>query len=588
MATVTPYLLVENLTKSVGSKVLFSNISFAVNKGQRIALIARNGIGKSTLMDILMGKTDYDGGKITWRKDLKVKYLPQHMRVECLEDAAGGYNIKIKGEEFNKLSGGQQKKLLLEHVLDDEPDILLLDEPTNHLDLETVVWLEEYLNNRTSRGEKALTILMVTHDRYFLDRVCTDIFELDQNTLYTYHGNYAYYIEKRAERIDAQNAEIEKYRNLYRTELDWMRRMPQARAHKAQYRIDNFYEIEKKAKQQHQEADIKLSVKSGYIGNKIFEAKNVCKTYISPSTGENKVILKDFNYVFSRYEKLGIIGNNGTGKSTFIKLLLGEVPADSGTWDIGTTVRFGYYAQTGLQFDEGKKVIDVVRDIAEVVDLGGGEKMTASQFLQMFLFSPNQQYDYVGKLSGGERQRLHLCTVLMRSPNFLILDEPTNDLDIPTLNVLEQYLKNFRGCLIVISHDRYFMDKVVDHLFVFHGEGKVQDFPGNYTQYRLEAKEAYPKPLPEGKGLKGESLEVKGTKVKTEQKRRLSFKEKKELEELEIRMPQLEEEKNQLETLLSGGSSSADEIAQASKRYQEVQEELDEAEMRWLELSEIE
>ena len=586
MATVTPYLLVEDLTKSVGSKVLFSNISFAVNKGQRIALIARNGIGKSTLMDILMGKTDYDEGKITWRKDLKVKYLPQHMHVECLEDAASGYSIKIKGEEFNQLSGGQQKKLLLEHVLDDEPDILLLDEPTNHLDLETVVWLEEYLNNRTSRGEKALTILMVTHDRYFLDRVCTDIFELDQNTLYTYHGNYAYYIEKRAERIDAQNAEIEKYRNLYRTELDWMRRMPQARAHKAQYRIDNFYEIEKKAKQQHQEADIKLSVKSGYIGNKIFEAKNVCKTYISPSTGENKVILKDFNYVFSRYEKLGIIGNNGTGKSTFIKLLLGEVPADSGTWDIGTTVRFGYYAQTGLQFDEGKKVIDVVRDIAEVVDLGGGEKMTASQFLQMFLFSPNQQYDYVGKLSGGERQRLHLCTVLMRSPNFLILDEPTNDLDIPTLNVLEQYLKNFRGCLIVISHDRYFMDKVVDHLFVFHGEGKVQDFPGNYTQYRLEAKGA--SASLEDARKASYSLEVKGTKVKTEQKRRLSFKEKKELEELEVRMPKLEEEKIQLETLLSGGSNSADEIAQASKRYQEVQKELDEAEMRWLELSEIE
>ena len=580
MAVVTPYLLVENLTKSVGSKVLFSNISFAVNKGQRIALIARNGIGKSTLMDILMGKTDYDEGKITWRKDLKVKYLPQHMRVECLEDAASGYSLKIKGEEFNKLSGGQQKKLLLEHVLDDEPDILLLDEPTNHLDLETVVWLEEYLNNRTSRGEKALTILMVTHDRYFLDRVCTDIFELDQNSLYTYHGNYAYYIEKRAERIDAQNAEIEKYRNLYRTELDWMRRMPQARAHKAQYRIDNFYEIEKKAKQQHQEADIKLSVKSGYIGNKIFEAKNVCKTYISPSTGENKVILKDFNYVFSRYEKLGIIGNNGTGKSTFIKLLLGEVPADSGTWDIGTTVRFGYYAQTGLQFDEGKKVIDVVRDIAEVVDLGGGEKMTASQFLQMFLFSPNQQYDYVGKLSGGERQRLHLCTVLMRSPNFLILDEPTNDLDIPTLNVLEQYLKNFRGCLIVISHDRYFMDKVVDHLFVFHGEGKVQDFPGNYTQYRLEQGTKSQEPRPTALGVKSE-------KVKTEQKRRLSFKEKKELEELEVLMPQLEEEKTQLETLLSGGSCSADEIAQASKRYQEVQAELDEAEMRWLELSEI-
>ena len=557
--------------------MLFSNISFAVNKGQRIALIARNGIGKSTLMDILVGKTDYDNGKITWRKDLKVKYLPQKLQGEEAMRLLGDEVMSL--DQFNKLSGGQQKKLLLEYVLADEPDIILLDEPTNHLDLETVVWLEEYLNNRTSRGEKALTILMVTHDRYFLDRVCTDIFELDQNTLYTYHGNYAYYVEKRAERIDAQNAEIEKYRNLYRTELDWMRRMPQARAHKAQYRIDNFYEIEKKAKQQHQEADIKLSVKSGYIGNKIFEAKNVCKTYISPSTGDNKVILKDFNYVFSRYEKLGIIGNNGTGKSTFIKLLLGEVPADSGTWDIGTTVRFGYYAQTGLQFDEGKKVIDVVRDIAEVVDLGGGEKMTASQFLQMFLFSPNQQYDYVGKLSGGERQRLHLCTVLMRSPNFLILDEPTNDLDIPTLNVLEQYLKNFRGCLIVISHDRYFMDKVVDHLFVFHGEGKVQDFPGNYTQYREASKEFRSSEVQEVR-----SLEVKGTKTKTEQKRRLSFKEKKELEELEIRMPQLEDEKAQLEVILSGGSSSADEIAQASKRYQEVQEELDEAEMRWLEI----
>jgi ATP-binding cassette subfamily F protein uup len=419
---------------------------------------------------------------------------------------------------------------------------------------------------------------MVTHDRYFLDRVCTDIFELDQNSLYTYHGNYAYYIEKRSERIDAQNAEIEKYRNLYRTELDWMRRMPQARAHKAQYRIDNFYEIEKKAKQQHQETDITLSVKSGYIGNKIFEAKNVCKTYISPSTGDNKVILKNFNYVFSRYEKLGIIGNNGTGKSTFIKLLLGEVPADSGTWDIGTTVRFGYYAQTGLKFDENKKVIDVVRDIAEVVDLGGGEKMTASQFLQMFLFGPNQQYDYIGKLSGGERQRLHLCTVLMCSPNFLILDEPTNDLDIPTLNVLEQYLKNFRGCLIVISHDRYFMDKVVDHLFVFHGEGKVQDFPGNYTQYRLEqgTKNKEPRQI---------TQEGRSEKVKTEQKRRLSFKEKKELEELELRIPALEAEKAELEALLSGGSRAAEEIATVSKRYQEVQEELDEAEMRWLEIS---
>ena len=575
-------MLVENLTKSVGSKVLFSNISFAVNKGQRIALIARNGIGKSTLLDILMGKTDYDEGKITWRKDLKVKYLPQRLSGE---EAMRLLGDKAKEEDFKKLSGGQQKKLLLQQVLDDEPDILLLDEPTNHLDLETVVWLEEYLNNRTIRGEKALTILMVTHDRYFLDSVCTDIFELDEHNLYTYHGNYAYYIEKRTERLEAQQAEVEKARNLYRTELEWMRRMPQARAHKAQYRIDNFYELEKKAKQQHQEADVRLSVKSGYIGNKIFEAKDVCKTFISPSTGEKKVILRDFNYVFSRYEKLGIIGNNGTGKSTFIKLLLGEVPADSGTWDIGSTVRFGYYAQTGLTFDEGKKVIDIVRDIAEVVDLGGGEKMTASQFLQMFLFSPSQQYDFVGKLSGGERQRLHLCTVLMRSPNFLILDEPTNDLDIPTLNVLEEYLKNFRGCLIVISHDRYFMDRVVDHIFVFHGQGNVQDFPGNYTQYRLEMKSV--NASLENARKTGYSLEVKGTKIKTEQKRRLSFKEKKELEELETLLPALEAEKASLEALLSGGATLPDEIAQASKRYQEVQEQLDMAELRWLELSEI-
>ena len=585
MAAVTPYLLVENLTKSVGSKMLFSNISFAVNKGQRIALIARNGIGKSTLLDILMDKTDYDSGKITWRKDLKVKYLPQHISIESLGNAASGYSLEIKDEDFKKLSGGQQKKLLLEQVLADEPDILLLDEPTNHLDLETVVWLEEYLNNRTIRGEKALTILMVTHDRYFLDSVCTDIFELDEHNLYTYHGNYSYYIEKRAERIEAQNAEVEKARNLYRTELEWMRRMPQARAHKAQYRIDNFYEIEKKAKQQRNESEVRLAVKSGYIGNKIFEAKDVCKTFISPSTGEEKVILRNFNYVFSRYEKLGIIGNNGTGKSTFIKLLLGEVPADSGTWDVGSTVKFGYYAQTGLKFDEGKKVIDVVRDIAEVVDLGNGQKMTASQFLQMFLFSPSQQYDFVGKLSGGERQRLHLCTVLMRSPNFLILDEPTNDLDIPTLNVLEEYLTNFQGCLIVISHDRYFMDRVVDHIFVFHGSGNVQDFPGNYTQYRLEAKEA--SASIEDARKTGYSLEVKGTKTKTEQKRRLSFKEKKELEELEVRMPELEAEKATLEALLSGGATLPDDIAKASKRYQEIQEELDNAEMRWLELNEI-
>lgn len=567
MAVVTPYLLVEDLTKSVGSKMLFSNISFAINKGQRIALIARNGIGKSTLLDILMGNTDYDSGKITWRKDLKVRYLPQH---------------PSPTPEMIHLSGGQQKKLLLQHVLDDEPDILLLDEPTNHLDLDTVVWLEDYLGDkRTVRGERPLTILMVTHDRYFLDNVCTDIFELDEHNLYSYHGNYAYYIEKRAERIEAQQAEVEKARNLYRTELEWMRRMPQARAHKAQYRIDNFYELEKKAKQQRTESDVRLAVKSGYIGNKIFEAKNVCKTYTSRSTGEEKVILKNFNYVFSRYEKLGIIGNNGTGKSTFIKLLLGEVPVDSGCWDVGSTVKFGYYAQTGLQFDEGKKVIDIVRDIAEVVDLGNGQRMTASQFLQMFLFSPNQQYDFVGKLSGGERQRLHLCTVLMRSPNFLILDEPTNDLDIPTLNVLEEYLMNFQGCLIVVSHDRYFMDRVVDHLFVFHGNGEIQDFPGNYTQYRLEGQN-------DSNPAKVEKTIAKVEKVKTEKKRRLSFKEKQELEELEKQMPILEEEKAQLEVLLSGGATDPNEISKTSARYKEVQEALDLAEMRWLELSEVE
>ena len=585
MAVVTPYLLVEDLTKSVGSKVLFSNINFAVNKGQRIALVARNGIGKSTLLDILMGKTDYDSGKITWRKDLKVKYLPQHVSAKSLGDATSGYNVEVKGEEFLKLSGGQQKKLLLQQVLDDEPDMLLLDEPTNHLDLDTVVWLEEYISNRTARGEKPLTILMVTHDRYFLDSVCTDIFELDEHTLYAYHGNYTYYIEKRAERIEAQNAEIEKARNLYRTELEWMRRMPQARAHKAQYRIDNFYELEKKAKLQHKESDVRLAVKSGYIGNKIFEAKDVCKTYISPSTGEEKIILQHFNYVFSRYEKLGIIGKNGTGKSTFIKLLIGEVPLDSGQWDVGSTVKFGYYAQTGLKFDEEKKVIDIVRDIAEVVDLGNGQKMTASQFLQMFLFSPAQQYDFVRKLSGGEKQRLHLCTVLMRSPNFLILDEPTNDLDIPTLNVLEDYLTKFQGCLIVVSHDRYFMDKVVDHIFVFHGEGKVQDFPGNYTQYRLEAKGA--SASLEDARKTGDNAEVKSTKTKTEQKRRLSFKEKRELEELDKLIPSLEAEKASLESLLSGGATLPEEIAQASARYKEVQDALDEAEMRWLELSEI-
>lgn len=600
MAAVTPYLLVEHLTKSVGSKVLFSDISFAVNEGQRVALIARNGVGKSTLMDILTCHTDYDSGRITWRNDLRVSYLPQ--RIALPQDVSVRSLCSTMEQELRfmqvltqlgithtdqligHLSGGQQKRVALAQVLSEEPDFLLLDEPTNHLDLDMVAWLEDCLRR------SAITLLLVTHDRYFLDRVCTDILEIDQNNLYTYHGNYAYYVEKRAERIETQNAEADKYRNLYRTELEWMRRMPQARGHKAQYRIDNFYEIERKAKRVQQAGDVQLAVQSGYIGNKIFEAKDVCKAFtISAREGSEGTrrlkILEHFSYVFSRYEKLGIIGNNGTGKSTFLRLLLGEEEPDSGKFDVGSTVRFGYYRQTGLQFDESKKVIDIVRDIAEVVDMGNGEKMTASQFLQMFLFSPAQQYDFVAKLSGGERQRLHLCTVLMQSPNFLILDEPTNDLDIPTLNVLEQYLSAFRGCLIVVSHDRYFMDKVVDHLFVFHGNGEIQDFPGNYTQYR-EGLKVRNEELRDEKAQRGDTKpdtkQDTGTRV-----RKLSFKEKRELEELEVRIPQLEQEKAELEAQLSGGLTGADAIAQASARYQEVQTLLDGAEMRWLELSEI-
>ncbi len=597
---VTPYLLVENLTKSVGSKMLFSDISFAVNEGQRVALIARNGVGKSTLMDILTRRTDYDSGRITWRNDLKVSYLPQRIvlpQTETVRSLAHSAGQTLRFTQFltqlgitdtdqliAHLSGGQQKRVALAQVLSEEPDFLLLDEPTNHLDLDMVAWLEEYLRHST------ITLFLVTHDRYFLDRVCSDILEIDQNQLYAYHGNYSYYLEKRAERIEAQNAETEKFRNLYRTELDWMRRMPQARAHKAQYRIDNFYEIEKRAKRVNQDSDVRLQVQSAYIGNKIFEAKEVCKSFVIPAQDaseqpHNLQILNHFSYVFSRYEKLGIIGNNGTGKSTFLRLLLGEIAPDSGCFDIGTTIRFGYYRQQGLQFDESKKVIDIVRDIAETIDLGNGDRLTASQFLQHFLFSPSQQYDFVEKLSGGERQRLHLCTVLMRNPNFLILDEPTNDLDIPTLNVLEDYLRGFKGCLIVVSHDRYFMDKVVDHLFVFQGNGVIEDFPGNYTQYR-EAQKVKSEDVPIT-GIKKADTK-KDTKPNTANRvRKLSFKEKRELEELEVRIPQLEQEKSTLEVQLSGGLTDSDAIAQASARYQEVQTLLDEAEMRWLELSEI-
>ncbi|MGM9809508.1 MAG: ABC-F family ATP-binding cassette domain-containing protein [Paludibacteraceae bacterium] len=661
----TPYLLIEHLTKSVGSKVLFEDISFAVNEGQRIALIARNGIGKSTLLDIIAGKTDYDDGKITFRNGLKIGYLPQSITIPSAQAHIGdagvspagmevrspGRTIDITGDAptmsravkntlkftqlltqlgitdidskpFDQRSGGQQKRIALAQVLAEEPDFLMLDEPTNHLDLDMVIWLEEYL--RKAR----ITLLLVTHDRYFLDRVCSDILELDQNQLYTYHGNYAYYLEKRAERIEAQNAETDKFRNLYRTELDWMRRMPQARAHKAQYRIDNFYEIEKKAKRTIQETDIRLQVKSSYIGNKIFEAHEVSKRF------GDLHILRSFSYVFARYEKVGIIGNNGTGKSTFLRLLLGELKPDSGHFDIGTTVRFGYYRQQGLPFDEGKKVIDIVRDIAETIDLGNGgatmevrspgrtigtstvspanksnTRLTASQFLQHFLFSPAQQYDYVAKLSGGERQRLHLCMVLMRNPNFLILDEPTNDLDIPTLQVLEEYLRAFKGCLIVVSHDRYFMDRVVDHLFVFHGDGIIKDFPGNYTQWRETKCPGAPRPI--GAKNTGDVPTVSRT-VKSKQSdsetvgqqsgqtakrsssaaqgasrgRKLSFKEQRELEEIEQRLPLLEQEKAALEQQLSGGLTDPQAIAQASARYEEVQTALDEAELRWLELNE--
>jgi ATP-binding cassette subfamily F protein uup len=592
MAVVVPYLLVEGLTKSVGSKVLFQDISFAINEGQRIALIARNGIGKSTLLNILAGQTDYDGGKITFRNGIKVAYLsqiislPNHLTIKQYCDQADNalrvqqlltqLQITDTTLTIDKLSGGQQKRVAIAKVLAEEPDLLIMDEPTNHLDLQMVIWLENYLR------KSSITLLMVTHDRYFLDSVCTNIWELDQYHLYEYVGNYTAYLEARAERIENQNAEIDKYRNLYRTELEWMRRMPQARAHKARYRIDNFYEIEKKAKQTIQEQNVQLNIKSTYIGNKIFEAKNVSKRFVATDSNlADKVILDDFSYVFTRYEKLGIIGNNGTGKSTFLKLLLGYLQPDSGVFDVGTTVRFGYYAQTGLTFQEDKKVIDVVRDIAEMIDLGNGNKLTAGQLLQHFLFSPSQQHDFVAKLSGGEKQRLHLCTVLMRNPNFLILDEPTNDLDIPTLQVLEEYLKAYQGCLILVSHDRYFMDRVVDHIFVFEGDGKVKDFPGNYTQYRLS----------EAEKVTSTSKDTNKSTVKPKQNnstatRKLTFKEKQELQILEQELPALEEEKATLEQQLSGVQLDASTIQQVSTRYEEVKRLLDEKEFRWLELSE--
>lgn len=618
-----PYLQVDNLTKSFGDLVLFENISFGIAEGQRVGLIAKNGSGKTTLLNIITGKEGYDSGNIVFRRDLRVDYLeqdpqyPEELTVleacfhhgnstvelikeyeRCMEteghpgledllarmdqEKAWEYEQKAKqilsqlkirnfDQQVKQLSGGQLKRVALANALITEPDLLILDEPTNHLDLDMTEWLEDYLR-RTN-----LSLLMVTHDRYFLDRVCSEIIEIDNQQIYQYKGNYSYYLEKRQERIEAKSVEIERANNLYRTELDWMRRMPQARGHKARYREDAFYELEKVAKQRFNNDNVKLEVKASYIGSKIFEADHLFKSY-----GDLK-ILDDFSYIFARYEKMGIVGNNGTGKSTFIKILMGQVKPDSGMVDVGETVRFGYYSQDGLQFDEQMKVIDVVQDIAEVIELGNGKKLTASQFLQHFLFTPETQHSYVYKLSGGERRRLYLCTVLMRNPNFLVLDEPTNDLDIITLNVLEEYLQNFKGCVIVVSHDRYFMDKVVDHLMVFNGQGDIRDFPGNYSDYR-DWKEAKAQKEKEAE----KPQEEKTARVRLNDKRKMSFKEKREFEQLEKEIAELEAEKAQIEELLCSGTLSVDELTEKSKRLPEVNDLIDEKTMRWLELSEIE
>ena len=591
MAKDTPYLDVQQLTKSFGSLVLFEQISFSIAEGQKVGLIAKNGTGKSTLLSVLSGKEGYDSGEIIFRRDLRVGMLEQSPvfdPAESVLDACFNHQgdpervlkakqiltqLKIRDlqQPMGQLSGGQQKRVALANVLITDPDLLILDEPTNHLDLEMIEWLEGFLN----RGNK--TLLMVTHDRFFLDRVCSVILELDDQTIYTYRGNYSYYLEKRQERLDNRRAEIARANNLYRTELEWMRRMPQARGHKARYREEAFYELEKVAKQRIEERQIRLKSRNVYIGSKIFECQYVSKSF------DDKVILKDFYYNFSRFEKMGIVGNNGTGKSTFIKMLLGMVPPDGGRFDIGDTVRFGYFSQEGLQFDEQQKVLDVVKDIAEYIDMGGGKHFSASQFLQYFLFTPEQQHNYVYKLSGGERRKLYLCTVLMKNPNFLVLDEPTNDLDIVTLQILEEYLQDFPGCVIVVSHDRYFMDKVVDHLLVFKGEGEVKDFPGNYTQYR-EWSALQPR---ESKEVV-ETKEVKDNKLPKETKKKLSYKEKREFEQLEQEIAALEEEQRQLEEALCSGTLSVDELTEKSKRLPLLKDELDEKSMRWLELSEIE
>ena len=613
-----PYLQVENLTKSFGDKVLFESISFGVAEGQRVALIARNGAGKTTLLNIIAGEEDYESGSVTFRKDLKVGYLRQQpsfsngltVMQACMMNAPeetelerswdyetrykqilGKLKITHLDQRVETLSGGQLKRVALANVLIANPELLILDEPTNHLDLEMVEWLEDFLRH------SQMALLMVTHDRYFLDRVCSDILEIDQQQLFPYRGNYSYYLEKRAERIDNFNAETEKMRNLYRTELDWMRRMPQARGHKSSARIDAFYDLQDRASQQIVEKEVHLENRSVYVGSKIFEAQYICKSFTREGM-EPLVIMKDFYYNFSRFEKLGIVGNNGTGKTTFLRMLLGEEKPDSGQFDIGQTIQFGYFSQRGLPFSDGMKVIDVIRDVAEEIDMGGGRHLSASQFLQHFLFSPSQQYDYVEKLSGGEKQRLNLCRVLMKNPNFLILDEPTNDLDIPTLNILEDYLRSFKGCLIVVSHDRYFTDKVVDHLLVFRGNAVIKDFPGNYTQFReSEAAANNGQIAVNQKGVNTDKKANMNTAIPqkfvpakprlTEKPRKLTFKEQQELKALECSMPKLEAEIKALEEALSGGLSDPQQIAEASQRYEAAKDELDLQELRWLELSEI-
>ena len=591
-----PYLDVQNLTKSFGAQVLFKDISFSIAEGQHVGLVAQNGTGKSTLLSILTGKEGYDSGSIIYRNDLRVGMLeqsphfdPEESVLDACFNHEGNPERLLKAKQIltmlklydleqpmGQLSGGQQKRVALANVLILEPDFLILDEPTNHLDLEMIEWLEGYL----SRGNK--TIFMVTHDRYFLDNVCNTILELDNNTIYTYRGNYSYYLEKRQERIDNTRAEIARANNLYRTELEWMRRMPQARGHKARYREEAFYELEAKAKQRIEERQVRLKSSSVYIGSKIFECQYVSKRF------DDKIILNDFYYNFSRFEKMGIVGNNGTGKSTFVKMLLGEVAPDSGKFDIGETVRFGYFSQEGLKFRDDQKVIDIITDIADYIDLGGGKHMTASQVLNYFLFSPEQQHNYVYKLSGGEKRKLYLCTVLMKNPNFLVLDEPTNDLDIQTLQILEEYLQDFPGCVIVVSHDRYFMDKVVDHLLVFKGEGEIQDFPGNYTQFR-DFQKMKSKEEEQQKPTKNSSPTANEQKkdYRNNTKRKMSFKEKREYEQLSDKIAQLEEEKQQLEEELCSGNLSVDELTEKSKRLPILKDELDELELRWLELAEL-